>query len=84
MFIKINNSFLLVQQITLRGFMICMKDLQPFKDHHDPVNISYLAIGGMSTPCIFTSLFNVSRSEAPQTFSFIWIHRIIVDNTEVN
>ena len=33
--------------------MICMKDLQPYNEHHDPVNVSYLAIGGNTIICLY-------------------------------
>ena len=43
----ISSSF--YQEISTSGFMVCMKDLQPYNEHHDPVNVAYLAIGGRAT-----------------------------------
>jgi hypothetical protein len=35
-----------IETVSITGFKVCMKDIQPFGDHHDAVNIEYLAIGG--------------------------------------
>ncbi|XP_078374649.1 uncharacterized protein LOC144658168 [Oculina patagonica] len=40
-----------IEEINTSGFMVCMKDLQPYNEHHDSVNVSYLAIGDLH-PCI--------------------------------
>lgn len=30
----------------MKYFKLCMKDLQPYKAHHDPASIDFIAIGG--------------------------------------
>ncbi|EDO49493.1 predicted protein [Nematostella vectensis] len=39
-----------VEDITVNNFKVCMKDIQPYGGHHDPVSISYLAVGYLN-PC---------------------------------
>ncbi|KAK3740263.1 hypothetical protein QZH41_017827, partial [Actinostola sp. cb2023] len=40
-----------MESVTNTGFKVCMKDIQPFEGHHDPIDIEYLAIGDLD-PCI--------------------------------
>jgi len=35
-----------IESVSINGFKVCMKDIQPFDGHHDPVKIEYLAFGG--------------------------------------
>jgi len=37
--------YFLFQSVSLTEFKVCLKDIQPYNKHHDPVTVSYMAIG---------------------------------------
>ena len=39
-------SFIIVKNLDTIGFTACVKDLQPFDQHHDPITVHYIAFGG--------------------------------------
>ena len=39
-------SSIIVKNLDTIGFTACVKDLQPFDQHHDPITVHYIAFGG--------------------------------------
>ena len=39
-------SSIIVKNLDTTGFTACVKDLQPFDQHHDPITVHYIAFGG--------------------------------------
>ena len=43
--IKWSFTWVLLQDVDVKGFKVCLKDIQPFDARHDPVTVHYLAVG---------------------------------------
>ncbi|EDO36335.1 predicted protein [Nematostella vectensis] len=64
-----------IESVNKTGFKVCMKDIQPFDGHHDPVDIEYLAIGNLD-PCIEVTcdFFAVCQAFGPKDARCICPH----------
>ncbi|KAK3697874.1 hypothetical protein QZH41_010710, partial [Actinostola sp. cb2023] len=52
-----------VEKVSTTQFTVCMKDIQPYSGHHDPVTISYMAIGHLD-PCLNVKCTHYAKCKA--------------------
>ncbi|KAK3740257.1 hypothetical protein QZH41_017828, partial [Actinostola sp. cb2023] len=52
-----------IEFITALSYQVCVKDLQPYNVHHDPIIINYLVLGTLH-PCLHTKCGNYAKCTA--------------------